>query len=66
MKTAEGHTVVPEEVGFRNEWITMSSQWKDERMKAWNVIKTNKFNANWGKGEFTCIHTMNDKDGAWW
>ena len=46
--------------------ITMSSKWKDERMKPWNVVKTTNFNANWGKGEFTCIHTLNDKDGPWW
>jgi hypothetical protein len=40
--------------------------WKDDRMKPWNVLKSNKFNANWGKGKFTCIHTMNDEAGAWW
>ena len=44
----------------------MSSQWKDERMKPWNPIKTNRFNPNWGKGEFTCIHSMNDAEGPWW
>jgi len=40
--------------------------WKDERNQPWNVIKTNNFNANWGQGEFTCIHTMNDAAGPWW
>jgi hypothetical protein len=35
-------------------------------MKPWNVLKTMNFNANWGQGEFTCVHSMNDKDGAWW
>ena len=44
----------------------MSSQWKDDRMKPWNPIKTKNWNAKWGQGEFTCIHTMNDEEGAWW
>jgi hypothetical protein len=44
----------------------MSSRWKDDRNQAWNVFKTENFNANWGQGEFTCIHTMNDKEGPWW
>jgi hypothetical protein len=44
----------------------MSSYWNDARMKAWNVIKTDKFNPNWGKGEFTCVHSLNDKEGPWW
>jgi hypothetical protein len=44
----------------------MSSKWKDERMKPWNVVKTADFNPNWGQGEFTCIHTLKDKEGAWW
>ena len=44
----------------------MSTKWKDERMKPWNVVKTTNWNSNWGKGEFTCIHTLNDKEGPWW
>ena len=44
----------------------MSSVWKDARNKPWNVIKTLNFNANWGQGEFTCVHSMNDKEGPWW
>ena len=44
----------------------MSSMWKDDRMKPWNPIKSINFNANWGQGEFTCIHTMNDEAGPWW
>jgi len=40
--------------------------WKDDRMKPWNPIKSINFNANWGQGEFTCIHTMNDEAGPWW
>jgi len=44
----------------------MSSKWKDERNVPWNVFKTANFNANWGQGEFTCIHTMNDEAGPWW
>ena len=44
----------------------MSTYWKDKRVKAWNVFKTTAFNARWGKGAFTCIHTLNDARGAWW
>ena len=44
----------------------MSSAFKDERNSPCNPIKTMNFNANWGQGEFTCIHTLNDKDGPWW
>jgi len=44
----------------------MSSKWADERMLPWNPVKTENWNANWGQGEFTCIHTLNDKDGPWW
>jgi hypothetical protein len=57
---------VPEQSVIENDWITMSSYWKDARMKAWNVIKTANFNPNWGAGEFTCIHTLNDEAGPWW
>ena len=35
-------------------------------MLPWNVIKTSEFNPNWGQGEFTCIHTLRDEEGAWW
>jgi hypothetical protein len=35
-------------------------------MKPENVVKTDKFNPYWGQGEFTCIHTLSDKEGAWW
>ena len=66
LKTKSGTTVAPEPEEPKNDWITMSSKWNDARMKAWNVIKTQNWNANWGQGEFTCIHTMNDKEGAWW
>jgi hypothetical protein len=44
----------------------MSSSWKDERNKPSNVFKSTTWNANWGWGEFTCIHTLNDMEGAWW
>ena len=44
----------------------MSTKYKDKRMKPWNVVKTTNFNSNWGQGEFTCIHTLNDKEGPWW
>ena len=43
-----------------------SSTWKDKRVKPFNPFKTNAFNARWGKGRFTCTHTLNDKAGAWW
>jgi hypothetical protein len=61
-----GTVIIPELVNFNDYWITMSSKWRDERMKEWNVVKTDKFNPQWGHGEFTCIHTLNDKEGAWW
>jgi hypothetical protein len=64
--TAAGTNLMPEQVVFKEESITMSSKWKDERMLPWNVVKTDKWNSNWGQGEFTCIHTLNDDDGAWW
>ena len=64
--STNGTTVVPEPVPVFSEWITMSSYWKDERMKPWNVIKTKNFNANWGQGEFTCVHSLADEDGPWW
>ena len=39
---------------------------KKEDNKAENVIKSENWNAKWGEGDLTCIHTLNDKDGAWW
>ena len=66
MKTQTGTTVIPEESEVQDEWITMSSRWNDQRMQPWNVFKTQNFNANWGQGEFTCIHTLADKEGPWW
>jgi len=44
----------------------MSSQFKHKKNKPWNPVKSWNFNANWGKGEFTCMHTKADKKGAWW
>jgi hypothetical protein len=44
----------------------MSSQYKHKKNKPWNPVKSWNFNANWGKGEFTCMHTKADKKGAWW
>jgi hypothetical protein len=44
----------------------MSSLWRDGRVKPNNVFKSTTWNSNWGWGDFTCIHTLNDKDGAWW
>jgi len=44
----------------------MSTKWNDDRMMPWNPIKTNTWNAHWGKGEFTCVHSLNDAEGPWW
>jgi hypothetical protein len=43
-----------------------SSTWKDKRVRPTNPVKTPRFNARWGKGAFTCTHTLNDASGAWW
>jgi len=51
---------------LRNEGASMSSYWKDHRIKAYNPFKTTEFSPRWGTGTFTCIHSLNDKDGAWW
>jgi len=51
---------------FQNERASMSSVWKDHRIKPYNPFKTTEFSPNWGTGAFTCIHTKNDKAGAWW
>jgi hypothetical protein len=56
----------PVAVGFRREWAKQSTYFKDKRVKAWNPFKTTAFNARWGKGAFTCTHTLNDAAGAWW
>lgn len=53
-------------VVFRNDGASMSSTWKDDRIKPYNPFKTTEFSARFGSGAFTCIHTMNDKEGAWW
>ena len=47
-QTTSGGTVTPTRWrAFKNEWVTMSSTWKDERIKAWNPVKVAKgFNAN--------------------
>jgi len=66
IKTKEGTTVTPKPQEQTQDSITMSSKWQDARMHPYNPIKTQNWNANWGQGEFTCIHTMNDKDGPWW
>jgi hypothetical protein len=44
----------------------MSSTYKHKKNMAVNPIKTTNFNANWGRGEFTCMHTKAEKAGAWW
>jgi hypothetical protein len=62
----EVSAVSGQRVNFKNEMISMSTYWKDDRMKPWNVIKTENFNARWGYGEFTCVHSLNDADGPWW
>jgi hypothetical protein len=44
----------------------MSSLWKDPRVTPNNVFKATTWNSNWGYGAFTCIHTLNDREGPWW
>lgn len=44
----------------------MSSLWKDKRVQPKNPFKSTTFNSNWGGGDFTCVHTLNDPNGAWW
>jgi hypothetical protein len=58
--------IQPANLTYKNEEITMSSRWKDDRMLPCNPIKSIKWNANWGKGEFTCIHTLKEDNGPWW
>jgi hypothetical protein len=53
--------VVPKAAEFKNDWISMSSTYKHDQNKPWNPIKTENYNANWGQGEFTCMHTLADK-----
>jgi hypothetical protein len=56
----------PVAVGFNRKAARQSTYWRDGRVKAWNPFKTNRFNARWGQGAFTCTHTLNDARGAWW
>jgi hypothetical protein len=51
---------------YHKDQITMSSKYDNKKNKPWNPIKTTDFNANWGKGQFTCMHTKSDKEGPWW
>jgi hypothetical protein len=64
--STSGEFVEPMIVPFKEEWLSMSSTWKDSRVQPWNPIKTTTYNANWGQGAFTCIHTLNDDAGPWW
>ena len=49
------------------ERASMSSAWKDHRIKPENPFKSLEFSPRWGTGEFTCIHTLNnDTKGDWW
>ena len=66
VKTDTGTTVVPVPEIPKCGEITMSSAWKDARNSPCNPVKTQNFNAYWGQGEFTCIHTLNDPEGPWW
>lgn len=43
-----GGLIIPANLTFKNEDVTMSSRWKDHRIKPWNPIKTTNFNSNWG------------------
>ena len=60
-----GH-IIPANLTVKCSEAKMSSKWKDHRNHPCNPIKTRNFNPNWGKGQFTCIHTLNDADGPWW
>jgi hypothetical protein len=63
----ETAVIIPAQLIIKTVEVTMSSKWKDKRMKPWNPIKViERFNANWGGGAFTCIHTLNDAEGPWW
>ena len=66
VRTSSGKVVTPEPEVPQNDWIKTSSLWHDERNQPWNVIKSANFNAYWGQGDFTCVATLNDKDGPWW
>ena len=45
----------------------MSSTWKDDRIEPWNPVKVHKgFTTQMFMGSNTCVHTLNDEDGAWW
>jgi hypothetical protein len=35
-------------------------------MKPNNPFKSITFNSNWGKGDFTCVHTLKEPEGSWW
>ena len=50
-----------EPLTFKEENVYMSSMWNDARMIPWNPVKTLNWNANWGGGEFTCVHTLNEE-----
>lgn len=56
----------PERIEMHSEQTSMSSMWKDDRVQPNNPYKSTTFNSNWGLGDFTCIHTQKDPDGAWW
>jgi hypothetical protein len=64
--TVTGTVVPPKPELPTCDKASMSSQWEDVRNNPCNPIKTEHFNPRWGGGEFTCIHTLKDKDGAWW
>jgi hypothetical protein len=59
--------IVPINIELKTESFTQSSRWKDHRNHPYNPAKTTtSWNAGWGQGQFTCIHTLNDAAGAWW
>ena len=66
-KEPEELLIIPANLTIKTKEVTMSSKWSDKRMKPYNPIKTiTRFNPNWGGGEFTCVHTLNDAEGPWW
>ena len=56
----------PQRVKLQADNAYMSSLWRDKRVQPQNVFKSTTYNSNWGQGDFTCIHTLNDANGAWW
>jgi len=57
MMSSTGFEIIPELLHFKKNQISMSSKYNHKKNKAWNPVKSTDFNPNWGKGQFTCMHT---------